>query len=71
MISHEAVRTVAVVGTGVIGASWVAHFLAHGLDVVGHRPLSRREARLRDETSRRTGPAWSRSGWSTARPSIG
>ena len=26
------IGTVAVVGTGVIGASWAAHFLAHGWD---------------------------------------
>ena len=36
------IRRVAVVGTGVIGASWAAHFLAHGLDVVRHRPGARR-----------------------------
>ncbi|MGO1582278.1 MAG: 3-hydroxyacyl-CoA dehydrogenase NAD-binding domain-containing protein, partial [Actinomycetaceae bacterium] len=30
--------TVAVVGTGVIGASWTTHFLARGYDVRAHDP---------------------------------
>ncbi len=34
----EAVQTVAVVGTGVIGAGWAAHFLRMGCDVVGWDP---------------------------------
>jgi carnitine 3-dehydrogenase len=29
----EAVRTVAVIGTGVIGGGWAAHFLRTGYDV--------------------------------------
>jgi 3-hydroxyacyl-CoA dehydrogenase len=41
------IARVAVVGTGVIGASWVAHFLAHGLDVVATDPAPGAEARLR------------------------
>ncbi len=40
---------VAVVSTGVIGASWVAHFLAHGLDVVATDPAPGAEERLRAE----------------------
>ena len=40
------VRRVAVVGTGVIGASWVAHFLAHGLDVVATDPSPGADERL-------------------------
>jgi 3-hydroxyacyl-CoA dehydrogenase len=43
----DAVRTVAVVGTGVIGASWAAHLLAHGLDVVASDPAPGAERRLR------------------------
>jgi len=43
----ESIRTVAVVGTGVIGASWVAHFLAHGLHVVATDPAQGAEERLR------------------------
>ena len=31
---HPAIRRVAIVGAGTIGASWAALFLAHGLDVV-------------------------------------
>lgn len=38
---------VAVVGTGVIGVSWAAHFLAHGLEVVATDPAPDAEERLR------------------------
>ena len=41
------IRQVAVVGTGVIGASWAAHFLAQGLDVVATDPADGAEGRLR------------------------
>lgn len=34
----DAVRTVAVIGTGVIGGGWVAHFLRRGYDVVAWDP---------------------------------
>jgi carnitine 3-dehydrogenase len=40
------VKRVAVVATGVIGASWVAHFLAHGLDVVATDPAPDAQERL-------------------------
>ncbi|SEM56300.1 3-hydroxyacyl-CoA dehydrogenase NAD-binding domain-containing protein [Streptacidiphilus jiangxiensis] len=40
--------TVAVVGTGVIGASWAALFLAGGHDVVAHDPAPGAERRLRE-----------------------
>jgi len=43
----EAVRRVALVGAGVIGAGWAAHFLARGLDVVASDPASGAEDRLR------------------------
>jgi 3-hydroxyacyl-CoA dehydrogenase len=43
----RAVQTVAVVGTGVIGAGWAAHFLAHGLDVVASDPAPGADQRLR------------------------
>ncbi|MEP6527655.1 MAG: 3-hydroxyacyl-CoA dehydrogenase NAD-binding domain-containing protein [Nocardioidaceae bacterium] len=36
----DAVRTVAVIGTGVIGGGWVAHFLRMGYDVVAWDPGS-------------------------------
>jgi 3-hydroxyacyl-CoA dehydrogenase len=45
------VHRVAVVGTGVIGASWVAHFLAHGLDVVATDPAPGAEERLRADVA--------------------
>jgi carnitine 3-dehydrogenase len=43
--------TVAVVGTGVIGASWTALFLAHGLDVVATDPAPGAEERLRADVA--------------------
>ncbi len=41
------IRTVAVVGTGLIGASWALHFLARGLDVIATDPAEGAEQRLR------------------------
>lgn len=41
------IRRVAVIGTGVIGASWCAAFLAHGLEVQATDPAPGAEARLR------------------------
>src|ERR1700751_1911974 len=41
------IRRVAVVGTGVIGASWAAQYLARGLDVVATDPAPNAEANLR------------------------
>jgi carnitine 3-dehydrogenase len=40
-------RPVAVIGTGVIGASWAAHFLGRGLDVVASDPAPGAHDRLR------------------------
>jgi carnitine 3-dehydrogenase len=45
------VQRVAVVATGVIGASWTAQFLAHGLDVVATDPAPDAEQRLRDDVA--------------------
>jgi 3-hydroxyacyl-CoA dehydrogenase len=45
------VGRVAVVGTGVIGASWAAHFLAHGLDVTATDPAPGAEERLRADVA--------------------
>ncbi len=42
----KTIQRVAVVATGVIGASWVAHFLAQGLYVVATDPAPDAEARL-------------------------
>jgi carnitine 3-dehydrogenase len=42
----DAVRTVAVIGTGVIGGGWVAHFLRMGYDVVAWDPQPDAAAKL-------------------------
>lgn len=44
----EEVTTVAVVGAGVIGAGWAAHFLRAGYDVVAWDPGPGADARLRE-----------------------
>jgi carnitine 3-dehydrogenase len=44
----DAVRRIACIGAGVIGAGWAAHFLARGYDVVAHDPAPDGEARLRE-----------------------
>ena len=41
------IRSVAIVGTGLIGASWAAQYLASGLDVVATDPAPNAEASLR------------------------
>src|SRR6476660_3673244 len=38
---------IAIVGTGVIGAGWATHFLAHGFDVIATDPAEGAESRLR------------------------
>jgi carnitine 3-dehydrogenase len=50
-VSIGGVDRVAVVGTGVIGASWAAHFLAHGLDVIATDPAPAAEERLRADVA--------------------
>jgi len=45
--ASEDVRRVGVLGTGVIGAGWAAHFLRMGLDVVAFDPAAGAEERLR------------------------
>lgn len=42
------IRTVAVIGTGVIGAGWAARCLARGIDVVAWDPADGAEHRLRE-----------------------
>lgn len=49
---HQEVRRVAVVGTGVIGASWVAYFLARGLEVSATDPMPGAEEKLRAAVAR-------------------
>ena len=42
------IRSIAIVGTGVIGASWAALFLAHGLEVIATDPAPNAEQNLRE-----------------------
>src|SRR4029077_15676760 len=44
---NKPVRRIAIVGTGVIGASWAAQYLARGFDVVATDPAPNAEANLR------------------------
>lgn len=46
-LHSSAIQTVAIVGTGTIGASWACLFLAHGIDVVATDIRSGAEAELR------------------------
>ena len=48
MSFDKPIRRVAVVGTGVIGASWAAQYLARGLEVVATDPAPNAEANLRN-----------------------
>ena len=47
MPDTESIRNITVIGTGVIGASWTALYLARGLDVVATDPAPGAEAALR------------------------
>jgi 3-hydroxyacyl-CoA dehydrogenase len=49
---RTAIGRVAVIGTGVIGASWVSQFLARGLDVTATDPAPGAEAALRATVAR-------------------
>ena len=44
---NKPVHRIAIVGTGVIGASWAAEYLARGFDVVATDPAPNAEANLR------------------------
>src|SRR5258707_10179106 len=46
--SSKPVKRIAIVGTGVIGASWAAEYLARGFDVVATDPGPSAEANLRN-----------------------
>jgi 3-hydroxyacyl-CoA dehydrogenase len=48
MALNKPVKRIAIVGTGVIGASWAAHYLAHGFDVVATDPAPNAEVNLRN-----------------------
>ena len=47
MSYNKPIRRIAIVGTGVIGASWAAEYLARGFDVVATDPALNAEANLR------------------------
>jgi 3-hydroxyacyl-CoA dehydrogenase len=47
MALDKPVKKIAIVGTGVIGASWAAEFLAHGFEVVATDPAPNAEQNLR------------------------
>jgi 3-hydroxyacyl-CoA dehydrogenase len=47
MTYDKPIRRIAIVGTGVIGASWAAQYLARGFDVVATDPAPDAEAKLR------------------------
>lgn len=47
MALDKPVRRIAIVGTGVIGASWAAQYLARGLDVIATDPAPNAESNLR------------------------
>ena len=47
MSSNKSIHRIAIVGTGTIGASWTAHYLARGFDVVATDPGPNAEANLR------------------------
>jgi 3-hydroxyacyl-CoA dehydrogenase len=47
MSADKPIRRIAIVGTGVIGASWAALFLAHGLEVIATDPAPNAEENLR------------------------
>jgi carnitine 3-dehydrogenase len=48
MSFDKPIRRVAVVGTGVTGASWAAQYLARGFDVVAIVPAPNAEVNLRN-----------------------
>jgi carnitine 3-dehydrogenase len=47
MTTNKPIRRIAIVGTGVIGASWAAYYLSRGFDVVATDPAPNAEANLR------------------------
>jgi carnitine 3-dehydrogenase len=46
-VANTQIHNVAIVGTGLIGASWVAQYLARGFDVIATDPAPNAEANLR------------------------
>jgi 3-hydroxyacyl-CoA dehydrogenase len=56
MAYDKPIRRIAIVGTGVIGASWAAQYLARGFDVVATDPAPNAEANLRKYVDEAWGP---------------
>jgi 3-hydroxyacyl-CoA dehydrogenase len=48
MSADKPIHRIAIVGTGVIGASWSALFLADGLEVISKDPAPNTEDNLRE-----------------------
>src|SRR5215470_10509579 len=64
MSNSKPIRRITIVGTGVIGASWAALFLAKGLEAVATDPAPNAETRLREFVAR-AWPALTRLGLSS------
>jgi carnitine 3-dehydrogenase len=47
LIMSHSIRTVAIIGSGVIGSGWAARCLAHGLDVIAFDPAPDGETKIR------------------------
>src|SRR5690349_13863944 len=47
MAKNKEIRNIAIVGTGVIGASWAALYLARGFNVIATDPAPNAETKLR------------------------
>jgi 3-hydroxyacyl-CoA dehydrogenase len=45
------IQNVAIVGTGVIGASWAAYYLSRGFNVIATDPAPNAEAKHQDNSS--------------------
>jgi 3-hydroxyacyl-CoA dehydrogenase len=48
MSADKPIHRLAIIGTGVIGASWAALFLVHGLEVIATDPAPNAEDNLRE-----------------------
>src|SRR5690349_11099833 len=49
MSLNKQIRRIAIIGTGVIGASWAAQYLARGFDVTATNPDANAESKLRKD----------------------
>jgi carnitine 3-dehydrogenase len=45
---NDEIENIAIVGTGVIGASWAAYYLSRGFNVIATDPAPNAEINLRD-----------------------